>query len=69
MTLTDRGRTPPLVVNAKERWRKDGARAMTPKQKVQVHIQIERENRRKLNEWKQKKGGGNRAELPCKVVA
>ena len=42
---------------------------MTPKQKVQVHIQIERENRRKLNEWKQKKGGGNRAELPCKVVA
>ena len=30
---------------------------MTPKQKVRVHIQIERENRRKLNEWKQKEGG------------
>lgn len=35
---------------------KDGARAMmTPKQKIKVHAEIVRENRRKLDEWK--KGG------------
>ena len=40
----------------KKPWRKDGARAMmTPKEKLKVHIQIERENARKLKEWK--KGG------------
>ena len=53
MTQTDRGRTPPLVVCAKRR-RKDGARAMmTPKERLKVHIQIERENARKLKEWKE----------------
>ena len=36
--------------------RKDGARAMTLKEKLKVHVQIERENRRKLMEWKQKGG-------------
>ena len=48
----NRGRTPPLDANAK-RWRKDGARAMTPKEKIKVHVQIERENARKLREWKE----------------
>lgn len=49
----NRGRTPPPDANAK-RWRKDGARAMmTPKQKLITHVQIERENRRKLKEWKE----------------
>ena len=51
----NQGRTPPLDANAK-RWRKDGARAMTPKEKIKVHVQIERENARKLRDWK-KKGG------------
>ena len=50
----NRGRTPPPDANAK-RWRKDGARAMTPKERIRVHVQIERENARKLKEWK--KGG------------
>ena len=46
----------PLVVCAKRR-RKDGARAMmTPKEKVKMHIQIVRENERKLKEWKKRKG-------------
>ena len=37
--------------------RKDGARAMmTPKEKVKMHIQIVRENERKLKEWKKRKG-------------
>ena len=35
--------------------RKDGARAMTPKERITFHVQIERENRRKLEEFK--KGG------------
>ena len=35
--------------------RKDGARAMTPKERIKVHAEIERENRRKLEEFK--KGG------------
>ena len=26
---------------------------MTPKEKVRVHVQIERENKRKLKEWKE----------------
>ena len=57
MTQTPRGRTPPLVVCAKRR-RKDGARAMmTPKEKLKVHIQIVRENARKLKEWKEKRKG------------
>ena len=34
-----------------------GARAMmTPKEKLAVHVQIERENARKLREWKKRKG-------------
>ena len=48
----NRGRTPPPDANAK-RWRKGGARAMTPKERLQVHAEIERENARKLREWKQ----------------
>ena len=60
MTQTDRGRIfPPLVVCAKRR-RKDGARAMmTPKERIKIHAEIERENARKLREWKeqQKKEG------------
>ena len=35
--------------------RKDGARAMlTPKQKLEMHNQIVRENERKLREWKER---------------
>lgn len=30
---------------------------MTIKERIKVHVQIERENRRKLDEWKQKEGG------------
>lgn len=29
---------------------------MTTKERIKVHVQIERENRRKLREWKQKGG-------------
>ena len=36
---------------------KGSARAMTMKERIKVHVQIERENARKLREWKQKKGG------------
>lgn len=57
MTQTDRGRqAPPLVACAKH-GRKDGARAMTPKERIQMHKQIVQSNARKLREWKQKKGG------------
>ena len=42
------------------RWRKDGARAMTPKERIKVHVQIERENARKLREWKE---GGKRHDV------
>lgn len=31
---------------------------MTMKEKIRIHVQIERENRRKLTEWKK---GGNAA--------
>lgn len=55
MTLTTRDARSSLDANAK-RWRKDGARAMiTPKERIRIHVQIERENARKLREWK--KGG------------
>ena len=55
MTLTTRDARSPLDANAK-RWRKDGAMAMmTPKERIKVHVQIVRENARKLKEWK--KGG------------
>ena len=56
MTLTARGGTPALVVNAKA-LKKGSARALTLKERLQIHRQIERENARKLKEWKQKKGG------------
>ena len=46
---------PPLVVCARRR-RKDGARAMTMHERLKVHKQIERANKRKLREW-MKKGG------------
>ena len=49
----NRGRAPPPDANAK-RWRKDGARAMTLKERLKVHREIERENARKLKEWKKK---------------
>ncbi len=48
----NRGRTPPPDANAK-RWRKDGARAMSIKEKLKVHAEIERTNRAKLEAWKQ----------------
>ena len=56
MTLTIGDASPPPDANAK-RWRKDGARAMmTPKQKLEMHKRIVRENARKLREWKKRKG-------------
>ena len=46
----------PLVACAKH-GRKDGARAMmTPKERIEMHKQIVRENARKLKEWKKRKG-------------
>jgi hypothetical protein len=57
LTLTDRGRTPPLVVNAKRVEERKGYN-MTMEEKIKVHVQIERENRRKVEEWK--KGGKHR---------
>ena len=58
MTLTDRGGTPALVVNAKA-LKKGSARAMTLKERLKVHAEIERQNREKVDAWKreQKKGG------------
>ena len=53
MTQTHRGRNPPPLVVCAKRRRKDGARAMTPKEKLKVHVQIERENARKLREWQE----------------
>ena len=40
---------------------------MTPKEKIKVHVQIERENARKLKEWKE--GGGERGKVPAPNVA
>lgn len=61
MTQTDRGRNfPPLVVCAKRR-RKDGARAMTLKEKLKVHAEIERQNREHFRKWKRKQEGGSAA--------
>ena len=52
---TDRQGTelPPLVVCARRR-RKEGARAMTMKERLAVHRQIEQDNARKLREWKER---------------
>ena len=36
--------------------KKGRARAMTMKERIKVHREIERENARKLREWKQKGG-------------
>ena len=56
LTLTTGDARPPPDANAK-RWGKDGARAMlTPKERIKIHAEIERENARKLREW-MKKGG------------
>lgn len=52
MTLTDRGGTPALVVNAKSVEERIGARAMSIKEKLKVHAEIERQNREKLEAWK-----------------
>lgn len=43
---------PHPVACAKHRG-KDGARAMTPKEKIMIHVQIERENAEHLREWKE----------------
>ena len=52
----NRGGTPALDVCARRR-RKDGARAMmTPKEKLEMHKRIVRDNERKLKEWKRRKG-------------
>ena len=57
MTLTTGDARPPPDANAK-RWGKDGARAMlTPKERIKIHAEIERENARKLREWKKKRKG------------
>ena len=61
MTLTDRGGTPALVVNAKALKKGRCKGMMTPKEKLKVHVQIERENARKLREWKQKQKKGDAA--------
>lgn len=55
MTLTTRDARPPLDVNAKA-LKKGRREQMTIKERLKVHAEIERENARKLREWK-KKGG------------
>ena len=54
MTLTTGDARPPPDANAK-RWRKERCKGMSIKERLRIHRQIERENARKLNEWK--KGG------------
>ena len=56
MTLTDRGRTFAPCGQRQSVEERKGARAMTIKERIKVHVQIERENARKLREWKQKGG-------------
>ena len=57
MTLTTGDASPPPDANAK-RWRKERCKGMkTPTEKLRIHAEIERENARKLNEWKQKRKG------------
>lgn len=50
LMLTDRERTPLLVASTKL---EKGLRAMTMKERLEVHRQIEAENERKLKEWKE----------------
>ena len=54
LMLADRERIPLLVASTKL---EKGLRAMTMKEKLEMHKRIEAENQRKLNEWlaKQKK--------------
>lgn len=56
LTQTDKGRTPAPcgLRQAQKKGRCKGM--MTPKERLKVHVQIERENARKLREW-MKKGG------------
>ena len=49
---------PPRVVRANAEERK-GARAMTMKERLKVHADIERQNREHFREWKAKQEGGN----------
>lgn len=51
MTLTTGDARRPRMPTPK-RWRKD-ARAMSIKDKIRVHVEIVRENERKLKEWKE----------------
>ena len=48
--LADGNRIPILVASTKLG---KGLRAMTIKERIRMHIQIERENKRKLKEWKE----------------
>ena len=48
--LTDRERTPLLVASTK--LEKVRANHMTMKEKIRIHAEIERENKRKLDEFK-----------------
>ena len=60
MTQTDRGRTPAPCGLCQSTGERNSARAMmTPKERLKVHAEIERQNREKLEAWKrkQKKGG------------
>ena len=50
--LTDDARTSDIVASTKL---EKGLRAMSIKEKIRIHIQIERENRRKLKEWKERR--------------
>ena len=53
----NRGRTPPPDANANVGER-TGARAMmTPKQKLEMHKRIVRENARKLRAWRERERG------------
>ena len=54
MTQTDRGRSARPLWPVPRHGRKEGARAMTPKQKLEMHNAIVRENERKLKEWKER---------------
>ena len=48
--MADGSRTPALVASGKL---EKGLRAMTMKERLEVHHQIEAENERKLKEWKE----------------
>ena len=54
---TDRRRTFAACSPHQAEERKGARAMMTPKEKLKVHIQIVRENARKLKEWKEKRKG------------